>query len=81
MTEEHRDSKRTIESVRSVNERREYISQCALDKTDIDILTLRYVDFKTFGFIADTIGLSLSQVQRRHKWALRALSDVIKNTR
>jgi DNA-directed RNA polymerase specialized sigma24 family protein len=38
---------------------------------------MRHIQFKPFGYIADTIGLSVSQVGRRYKRALEALADSI----
>lgn len=55
--------------------RRQLIARCALDEIDIEILKLRHIQFKPFGYIADTVGLSASQVGRRYKRALAALAD------
>lgn len=74
---EHFDRTHIINAVRSLEQRRELISQCALDEIDVEILTLRHIKFKSFGYIADTFGLSVSQVRRRYKRALRALTDLI----
>lgn len=59
--------------------RRTLISRLALDEIDIEILTLRHVRFKPFGYIADTVGLSVSQVGRRYKRALVALAEAAKS--
>ena len=75
---DHIDRTHIINAVRSLEQRRELISRCALDDIDVEILTLRHIKFKSFGYIADTIGLSVSQVGRRYKRALRALVDLIK---
>ena len=81
MTKEHRDNKRVIDSVRSLSERRELIELCALDDINTQILLLRHTEFKPFDYIADTIGLSLSQVCRRYRYATQILSDVIRDMR
>lgn len=74
---DHIDRTHIINAVRSLEQRRELISQCALDEIDVEILTLWHIKFKSFGYIADTVGLSVSQVGRRYKRALRALVDLI----
>ena len=74
---DHIDRTHIINAVRPLEQRRELISRCALDDIDVEILTLRHIKFKSFGYIADTIGLSVSQVGRRYKRALRALVDLI----
>lgn len=81
MTKEHRDNKRVIDSVRSTAERRELIELCALDDINTQILLLRHTQFKSFDYIADVIGLSLSQVCRRYRHASQILSDVIRDMR
>lgn len=81
MTDEHRDNKRLIDSVHSTAERRELIERCALDDINTKILLLRHTEFKPFDYIADTIGLSLSQVCRRYRYATQILSDVIRDMR
>lgn len=74
---DHIDRTHIINAVRSLEQRRELIARCALDDIDVEILTLRHIKFKSFGYIADTVGLSASQVGRRYKRALRALTDLI----
>lgn len=74
---DHIDRTHIINAVRSLEQRRELISRCALDEIDVEILTLRHIKFKSFGYIADMVGLSVSQVGRRYKRALRALTDLI----
>lgn len=81
MKDEHRDNKRLIDSVHSTAERRELIELCALDDINTQILLLRHTEFKPFDYIADTIGLSLSQVCRRYRYASQILSDVIRAMR
>ena len=74
---DHIDRTHIINAVRSLEQRRELIARCALDDIDVEILTLRHIKLKTFGYIADTVGLSVSQVGRRYKRALLALTDLI----
>lgn len=81
MKDEHRDNKRLIDSVHSTAERRELIERCALDDINTQILLMRHIEFKPFDYIADTIGLSLSQVCRRYRYASQMLSDVIRDMR
>ncbi len=72
---DHIDRTHLVASIRDMERRRTLISRCALDEIDIEILTLRHVKFKPFGYIADTVGLSVSQVGRRYKRALLALAE------
>ncbi len=72
---DHIDRTHLVASIRDLERRRTLISRCALDEIDIEILTLRHVKFKPFGYIADTVGLSVSQVGRRYKRALLALAE------
>ena len=74
---DHIDRTHLINAIRSVEKRRELIARCALDDIDAQILTLRNIKFKPFDYIADTVGLSVSQVGRRYKRALLALTDLI----
>ena len=72
----HIDRTHLIASIRSIDRRRALIAKCALDEVDIRILTMRHIEHKPFGYIADIIGLSVSQVGKRYKRALEALAEV-----
>lgn len=76
---DHIDRTHLVGSIRDMEHRRQLIARCALDEIDIEILTLRHVKFKPFGYIADTVGLSVSQVGRRYKRALAALAEAAKS--
>ena len=67
---DHIDRVHLVNTIARLDKRLELIERSALDELDVEILTLRLVKFKTFGYIADTVGLSLSQVGRRYKKAL-----------
>lgn len=67
---EHLQRKHLFDSVPDEEERRQLIARCALDDTDRQILTMRYVKHQDFGFIADTLGLSYPAVIKRHRKAL-----------
>jgi DNA-directed RNA polymerase specialized sigma subunit len=67
-----------VAGIRDLDRRRQLIARCALDEIDMEILTLRHIKFKPFGYIADVVGLSVSQVGRRYKRALEALADTVK---
>ena len=69
----HIENRQIVESISSRDERLRYINKCAIDDINRKILILRYIEFKSFDYIADTIGLSLSQVSRRYKAALNML--------
>lgn len=71
----HIDRTHLVAKIRDMEHRRQLIARLALDEIDVEILTLRHIKFKSFGYIADTIGLSVSQVGRRYKRALEALAD------
>lgn len=77
MPSDHINRTRLIASIRDLERRRALISRLALDEIDVRILTLRHVEFKPFDYIADTVGLSLSQVGRRYKRALAALAEML----
>lgn len=76
MPSSHVTRKHIIAAIRSAERRRALIARLALDEIDMEILTLRHIKFKSFGYIADTVGLSVSQVGRRYKRALEALADM-----
>lgn len=78
MPSDHISRTRLVASIRDLDRRRALISRLALDEIDVEILTLRHIKFKPFGYIADTVGLSVSQVGRRYKRALEALADAAK---
>lgn len=75
MSSDHISRTHLVAQIRSIDRRRALIARLALDEIDIEILTLRHVKFKPFGYIADTVGLSVSQVGRRYKRALEALAE------
>lgn len=75
MSSDHIERTHLVTKIRDMEHRRTLIARLALDEIDIEILTLRHVKFKPFGYIADTVGLSVSQVGRRYKRALQALAD------
>lgn len=73
---DHIDRTHLIASIRSIDRRRALIARCALDEIDVRILTMRHIEHKSFGYIADIIGLSAAQVGRRYKRALEALAEI-----
>lgn len=75
MSSDHIGRTHLVASIRDMEHRRTLIARLALDEIDMEILTLRHIKFKPFGYIADTVGLSVSQVGRRYKRALEALAD------
>lgn len=75
---DHIDRTHLVASIHDMESRRQLIARCALDELDIEILTLRHIKFKPFGYIADMVGLSVSQVGRRYKRALAALAEAAK---
>lgn len=75
---EHTDRKRIIDAVRSKERRRQLIASLALDEIDIRILTMRHIEHKPFDYIADSIGMSRSQIGRRYKHALAVFSEAAK---
>lgn len=75
MSSDHIERKHLVASIRSLDRRRQLIARLALEDIDVQILTMRHVQFKSFGYIADIVGLSPSQVGRRYKSALEALAD------
>lgn len=78
MSSDHIDRTHVVARIRDLDRRRQLIARCALDEIDVEILTLRHIKFKPFGYIADVVGLSVSQVGRRYKRALEALADAAK---
>ena len=78
MSSDHIGRTHLVASIRDMEHRRALIARLALDEIDMEILTLRHIKFKPFGYIADTVGLSVSQVGRRYKRALEALADAAK---
>jgi DNA-directed RNA polymerase specialized sigma subunit len=78
VSSDHIDRTHLVAGIRDLDRRRQLIARCALDEIDMEILTLRHIKFKPFGYIADVVGLSVSQVGRRYKRALEALADTVK---
>ena len=81
MTPQHRSNKELIESISNINDRREYIKACALDEINTQMLFLRHIQFKSFDYIADEIGISMPQLRRRYKYSAQILSDVIRRSK
>ena len=75
MSSDHIKRIHLVAKIRDMEHRRALIARLALDEIDIEILRMRHLQFKSFGYIADTVGLSVSQVGRRYKRALLALAD------
>lgn len=73
---EHIDRKKLVSAIRSTAKRRQVIAECALDDIDVKILTMRHIQFKAFDYIADEVGLSVSQVGRRYRRALQAIVEI-----
>ena len=76
MTEHVRRKHDFSDAVGDEDQRRALIAKCAVDDTDKQILSMRYIKHHDFGFIADTLGLSYSAVIRRHAKALRVLQGI-----
>ena len=76
MTEHVRRKHDFSDAVGDEDQRRVLIAKCAVDDTDKQILSMRYIKHHDFGFIADTLGLSYSAVIRRHAKALRILQGI-----
>ena len=49
---------------------RALINGAAIDETSAEIMRLRYVKHKSFGYIADTLGYAYPTVIARHRRAL-----------
>lgn len=79
MTEHVRRKHEFSDTVGDEEERRALIAKCAVDDTDKQILSMRYIKHHDFGFIADTLGLSYTSVVRRHAKALRVLQGIAQN--
>lgn len=77
MTEHVRRKHDFSDAVGDEDQRRTLIAKCAVDDTDKQILSMRYIKHHDFGFIADTLGLSYSAVIRRHAKALRILQGIV----
>ena len=73
---DHIKSKHSINSLDDAGDRLALIARCALDKTDKEILRMRYVEFHDFGFIADTLGIAYATAIKRHKKALAVLQAI-----
>lgn len=67
---DHLRRRRLFDGIPDESERRNLITQCALDDTDRQILTMRYIKHQDFGYIADALGLSYPAVIKRHRKAL-----------
>lgn len=79
MTEHVRRKHDFSDAVGDEDQRRALIAKCAVDDTDKQILSMRYIKHHDFGFIADTLGLSYSAVIRRHAKALRVLQGIVRD--
>ncbi len=75
MSSDHITRTHIVAKIRDMEHRRQLIARLALDEIDIEILRMRHLQFKSFGYIADMVGLSVSQVGRRYKRALQALAE------
>lgn len=71
---EHINRRQELDDIADPDEVRELIDNAALDEINVQILKLRYIKRKNFGYIADTLGYAYPTVIARHN---RALSRVL----
>lgn len=74
MENEHIGRRRQAESVAARDVLIRLIDVAAIDEVDREILRMRYLGKKQFGYIADITGYSTRQIVRRHKAALAKLA-------
>lgn len=73
---EHIDTRNKLKGIASVSSFHSLINSATLSQTDKQILILHYIDGKDFRYIGDTLGFSESTIKKRHKKALKKLSQL-----
>lgn len=77
MSSEHIERRKRAEGVAERDELVRTIEEAALDQTDRKILRMRYLEKKSFGYIADETGYCTRQIVRRHKAALIKMAAIL----
>ena len=75
---ECREGKHKLKSICDIKTFDELLSNCILSEDEITIIKMYYLEFKDFGFIADSLGYSYSTIKRRHKSAIKKLTKTMK---
>ena len=73
---EHIETRKKLKGIASVSSFHSLINSATLSQTDKQILILHYIDGKDFRYIGDTLGFSESTIKKRHKKALKKLSQL-----
>jgi len=73
---EHIETRKKLKEIASVSSFTSLINSATLSHTDKQILVLHYIDGKDFRYIGDTLGYSESTIKKRHKKALKKLSQL-----
>ena len=73
---EHIETRRKLKEIASVSSFTSLVDSATLSHTDKQILVLHYIHEKDFRYIGDTLGYSESTIKKRHKKALKKLSQL-----
>lgn len=73
----HIETRNAINAIPRKDDLRSLLDGINIDPMDREIMRMRYEEKKSWDYIADTIGYSLSTVKRRHARILNKISKII----
>ena len=73
---DHVNTRRRLKSIPKVKTLMDLLEACTLSDEDKEIIKLHYIQDKSLGYIADTLGYSESTIKKKHKKILSKLNKL-----